>query len=385
MAIDDVVNLRPGFSLWLRNPILQSETPFVELSTVAENFDMRIACDGSDYMSFRLSANEFNIPFSQFNVRGLIDIFNKMIAGDIRLQTDTQEVVWRGFLKSMILSAGGMAEIIDLENMYNQAIADHTLGSTAVLTDPTSGADSIAYYGAKLIRITDTSDLVAADATLIAQNYLKLNSWARPMPYSGDNRDSLEFFFVGYIYMLDWQEDTITAPLTVKAAIEQVITNTGQGIINFVADSIQDNGQVWNSTITGTGLELIRKLTNMLDSAGNVWNFWIDTNNIAHYEPVDFQPYYYRRSGTNEADSGIFIDGAKAETFTGKAGVILRDMTYPITTPPNGSPFISRQDRFVEAVRFNKDGEIIVESLVKYDEAWSQTEQYKVNKKMKEE
>lgn len=372
MAVDDVRNLRPNFSMWLRSPILAGANPRIEMSQFTEDFDARIADDGSDYLNFKVTT-EFQ------SLNNIIDWFETSIAGDMRVVTDTNEVIWRGMLKAMILSAGGDAEIRDLELLANEAIVEHTGGTSGTITSSGS-ADSAAYFGRKLIKISDTSDLSLADATRVADQYLAINSWSRARPYAGDDRSEIQFQFIGYLYMLDWLEDSITPPLTVKAAIEQVITNTGQGIINFTPDSIQDNGQMWTSAISGTGLELIRKLTNMLDSSGDVWRFYIDTNNVAHFEPVEFTPYYYRRVSEFRQNNGLFTAAAggsqKSRLYTAKAGVIVRNLAYPIQLNEVGSPFISRQDRYIEAIRFNKNGEFTVESQKRYPEVWAQSEQY---------
>lgn len=352
------------------SPIPDGMAYIDDFSEIARDFDMKIADEGSDYMRFSISSEEAD-------VHTLADWFERLIGCDVRVEL-ADRIIWRGIIRRLTFSVGNDAEYRDLDTMSNEVIvkyedANEETQQSAPIQDPDASPQSVLYFGRKQLKL-DRSELSQVDAEKAAAYYAKMNAWPRAFPYAGDRRTYLEFDCAGYMYTLNWLCGEVLEGQTVQASIKDVVDQTGQMYITYQPNdgSIYDNGQVWNTDIDGTGRNMLDSLTEMLDIDGNPWRFWLDTDNVLHWQPIDFTPFYSKRGGHIPNAGG----SQRVGKWQGRAGVIMRNTTYPIDTQEPGSPFLSRQDRYIEAIRFRENGEPIFETLQDFPESWAHSDEW---------
>lgn len=378
-TLNNRTTARPDYNLNLSSPLFEalptatggqsSRTP---IETLAQRLDVSIAWDGSNYL-------KFFIDDTVLTARDMADIFDPIsgwIGWDMIMSAGGKNI-WRGYLYEMIFSAGGHAERINMQDMANEVVVDYSGGTTPIITSPTGSAQSAAIFGRKQLKLPndlvnadiDTSAWSLADATRFGTYYVENYAFPVASPYAGDDRTTLKFWFIGYLQMLDWLPVEITPgmlPISVKDALEFVITTAGQGVITFTADSIQDNGQVWTTAQTKTGLEFINDLTSMLATDGSLWVFKLGVDNVFRWGPLDTTPTYTKRQGRTPIQNGIFTgfsDSKPVRKWDAEAGVVLRNLIYPISNKRPNSRLQQARDSIVQEIRYNETGEPSFQTL----------------------
>lgn len=352
------INLsKTKYSIVVRPPLFRGEGSVIgNFAELAENLSLSIAYDGPNECTFDITTK--TKPIGE-----LAKLFMTLLGKDVSI--DTGNPIWRGYINQLIFSSGQQARQKELADIVNEVDVSHTGGVDVGFTVPAVSVESQVRFGRRVVQQTDSADLTLADARLQAEQTIRARAFARPKMIGRRTTVGLRVHCIGYLSILDWCTTELTGTEKVSEAIEHVIDTCGNPIITYGTQTIQANNQFWTSPISGTGLQLIRKLERIPDSNGNLWRFYIDTDNVAHWEPIEFTPAYEIRQGISEASSGVFkayYGGRKIRPFEPKAGVIIRDATYPIELAYPGSPFQSAQDAYVEMIKFDAMGNASFES-----------------------
>lgn len=379
-----------NFGLAIRSSFMDGHAPISgDWSNNCDVWERVVAHDGSDVGRLVITSERLQSirNTSQVgNVSYLGNLFNQLILSDIQEETGGQ-IAYRGMCHKVTFSSGTHAFTIDITKMANEVNVKYESTETGWITmtgtELLRATESRKRYGKKRLRLSKENIESHLDAVEAGNRYLAMYSYPIMRPLSADDRLQLEVEYIGYQYVLTWLEPDAkidVTGLTCKEALEKVIdqfnsefgvNRNGKNIITYIPTdannqgSIQDNGRVLADDYSGTYRSIIDGITDKLGADGSAWRWWIDTDNVFRFEPMDRDPLYFRRHGIGD-ELGIFY-GRSGQRMVNprviEAGKILRDLTMPFQYPIPYSQLKQINDLYIESIKVDQDDKFDIQQL----------------------
>lgn len=334
------------YSLRLYAPVLVAAGSFVEdMTTRAKNWRRTKRANGGDWLgTFRLYDSE----------AVLRTWFNERLG--FHFEERYGLVTWEGMIWEMEYTHLGISRRRSLDGVANAVKALYT-DETDTIQESTwaTQAQSLAQYG-RMEELIVMDGYPQATAEGRRDKVLAERAWPAAKPVGGRrSRESyLDVTVAGYIF-------------------------TGNNLYVTAADGLPGNANVWIENIVGTDLEffsagriatnafqVIRELTvpqrametlteiaELGDNSQVPWRIFSETGRRLSYQQVDKTPRYYLHSGKIYDSSALKTEVAP---WLMEAGVVVRDMEYPVSSPEQGAWLDDGRDIYLEEITASEGG-----------------------------
>lgn len=333
-------------SLRLYAPVLVSAGSFVEdVTTRAQNWRRTKRANGGDWLgTFRLYDSE----------AVLRTWFNERLG--FHFEERYGLVTWEGLVWEMEYTHLGISRRRSLDGVANAVKALYTDETDTIQESAwATQAQSMAQYG-RMEELIVMDGYPQATAEGRRDKVLAERAWpaARPMGGRAKRESYLEVTVAGYIFTGNNLYVTAADGLTgnANAWVEDIV---GTDLEFFSAGRLATNTfQVKRElTVPQRALETLNEITELGDTSQVPWRLFSETGRLLSYQQVDKSPRYYLHSGKIYDSSALKTEVAP---WLMEAGVVVRDMEYPVSSPEQGSWLDDGRDIYLEEITASEGG-----------------------------
>ena len=263
---------------------------------------------------------------------------------------------WRGLIWEMDYTHLGITRRRSLAGVKNAVKGIYTdTTDTVQETTWATKTSSISRFG-RMEEILVMDGYLAATVEGRRDKVLAERAWPNAQPTGGRGARTtyLDVSVAGYAFTANNKYVTDADGLTGDAD-EWVTAIVGTDLEFLAAGRIQANTFQVKRTLNvpQRAWETLTEIASLGDSSLVPWKIYADLNRLVHYEQVDKTPRYFLHGGKLYDATSLKTEVAP---WLLEAGVVVRDMEYPVGTAEAGSWLDDNRDIYLEELTVTGDG-----------------------------